>query len=267
MTSVLGAEADVAVPKPTGSQSMVERITLIMEAFGQPRTVRTLEQVARSSGLPRSTTYRILEQLSALHWVERVGAGFRLGSRALGLGGHELDHGALRAVAAPVLHDLSLRTDRVVHLAVLDGTEVLYLDKVGGRVANTVPSRVGGRAPAHCTALGKAMLARLDPEQIDGRYAQGVTARTPHSIGDLDRLHGELGRIRVDGGVAFDRGECVDRIACVGVALRGPGGVAGAISVVGESPSMLKRLVPLVIRAAGVIGEGLLDRRRAAAAR
>ncbi|WP_024804248.1 IclR family transcriptional regulator [Nocardia sp. BMG51109] len=252
-TRLSAQSADTRLP----AQSMAERITLIMDVFDRPQTVRTLEEVARRARLPRSTTYRILDQLARLRWVDHTDAGYRLGQRFLSLGGRAIDHDRLRAAAAPVLHELAVRTDLVVHLAVLDGPEVLYLDKIGGRAAGAVPSRVGGRAPAHCTALGKAILAGLEPEHIDRDYPRGLPRRTPRSIADLPRLHHELARIRARNGLAFDDGECAPGIACLGTALRGPTGTVGAVSVVGDRRAVLERLAPQVIAAAQAISAAL----------
>ncbi|TQM25699.1 IclR family transcriptional regulator [Nocardia bhagyanarayanae] len=233
--------------------SMIERVTLILDVFERPQTRRTLEQVAQRTRLPRSTAYRILEQLVRMNWLHRDENCYRLGRRSLGLGGRESAHGALRAAAAPVLHDLALRTGLVVHLAVLDGTDVYYLDKVGGRTVLDVPSRVGGRAPAHCTALGKSMLAWLEPEDIDAEYSGGLRRRTNRSIGDLDTLHRQLGFVRTANGLAFERGECVPGIGCAGYALRGPDGPVGAISTVCGTATPLNRVAPLLVGAARTI--------------
>ena len=230
--------------------SMVERITLIMDLFERPQLRLTLEQIAGHTGLPRSTAHRIIDQLVGVGWLEHMTTGYRLGRRALGLGGREVSHGALRAAAAPTLHRLALRTGLVVHLAVLDETEVYYLDKVGGRSAVDVPSRVGGRAPAHCTALGKAMLAWLLPERVDEDYANGMPSRTKRSIAGRVQLHEELSRIRSRHGLAYERGECFGGIACIGIALRGPAGPVGALSLVGEMHAPLERLAPLALSAA-----------------
>src|SRR5690606_32807852 len=154
--------------------SMVERMTLILDAFDGPVARPSLDEVASRTRLPRSTVHRILDQLVRLDWVEHGSPGYRLGRRALGLGGGDGGHGRIRAVAAPLLHDLHLRTAMVVHLSVLDGGEIIYLDKVGGRLAADLPSRVGGRAPAYSTAGGKSMLAWLDPERVDALYRHGL---------------------------------------------------------------------------------------------
>ncbi|MEV6233207.1 IclR family transcriptional regulator [Saccharopolyspora shandongensis] len=251
MTSTLRMNAESAVEEPV-PPSMVERMTLILDLFEHPHTRRNLEEVTRRTRLPRSTAHRILDQLVRLRWLDHTTSGYRLGKRALGLGGREIGQNALRSAAAPVLHDLAIRTKLVVHLAVLSGTEVYYLDKVGGRSAVDVPSRVGGRAPAHCTALGKAMLAWLPPERIDTEYAEAVR-RTPRSIGDLGILHQELDRIRRRRGLAFERGECFAHVSCVGIALRGQEGPAAAISLVGDVHTPMERVAPLLMQAAHAV--------------
>jgi len=145
--------------------SMVERVTLIMDAFERRTTTLTLEQVTARTRLPRSTAHRILDQLVQVAWLEHTSFGYALGPRALGFGGQDGSHGEIRAAAAPVLQELFLRTGLVVHLAVLEDAQIHYLDKLGGPLAAMLPSRVGGRAPAHTTAIGKAMLAWVDPER------------------------------------------------------------------------------------------------------
>ncbi|MFK4105172.1 IclR family transcriptional regulator [Streptomyces sp. NPDC019531] len=236
---------------------MMERVTLIMDLFERPQTRLTLETVSRRTGLPRSTTHRILDQLVRLDWLHHTLSGYLLGSRALGLGGREIGHSTVRAAAAPQILELAVRTKMVVHLAVLDGSEIYYLDKVGGRAAVDIPSRVGGREVAHCTGLGKAMLAWLSPEEIDARYGEVIERRTPQSLGRLDALHRELGAVRRRNGLAVERGECFPDIACVGLAIRGPDGPVAAISAVGESGSAVERIAPLVVNAVRSISDEL----------
>ncbi|WP_416983832.1 IclR family transcriptional regulator [Streptomyces sp. T028] len=256
MNSALSSTAGSTLEREALPPSMVERITLIMDLFDRPYAHLSLEDVTGRTGLPRSTSHRILDQLVGVGWLEHMTTGYRLGPRALGLGGRDTGHSALRAAAAPALHQLAVRTGMVVHLAVLEDTEIYYLDKVGGRTAVDVPSRVGGRAPAHCTALGKAMLAWLTPDQIEYEYARGVPARTPSSITSRDRLHQELSRVRDRHGLAYERGECFGGVGCVGVALRGASGLLGALSVVGEADAPLERFAPLALAAArGIVDE------------
>ncbi|MFD7064478.1 IclR family transcriptional regulator [Streptomyces sp. NPDC059906] len=262
MTAVDGLPTTHAPARRELPPSMVERVTLIMDLF-EGRTARlSLEEVARCTRLPRSTAHRILDQLVRLRWLEHTGLGYGLGRRALGFGGGDGTHGRIREAAAARLHQLQIRTGLVVHLAVLDGAEVYYLDKVGGRFAATVPSRVGGRAPAHSTALGKAMLAWLEPEDVEARAGESIGRLTQRTICDMGTLHQELDRIRRRHGLAFERGECFPDIACAAAAVRGPDGPLAAISLVGDAWSPLEKAAPLVVDAARQVSHELFPRRQ-----
>lgn len=261
--SVLAVDTDEVMAPEGGTDrpglppSMVERMTLILDAFESPSTRLTLEQVARATHLPRSTAHRILDQLVRLEWLSHSSFGYALGTRSLGLGGSAGGHLELREAAAGALHELQMRTGLVVHLAVLDGAEVRYLDKVGGRFASAVPSRVGGRAPAHCTALGKAMLAWLSAEEVECQLLEAMQRQTSRTIGDIATLHQELSRIRARHGLSFERGECFPEIACVAAAVRGPEGPVAAISLVGDARTPLERVAPLVVDAARTVTAAL----------
>lgn len=237
--------------------SMVERMTLILDAFDGRAARLTLEEVACRSRLPRSTVHRILDSLVKLNWVEHASFGYRLGRRALGTGG-DGGHAELREAAAPLLHDLHLQTGMVVHLSVLDGHEIVYLDKIGGRMANAIPSRVGGRVPAHSAAAGKAMLAWLDPERVDAVCGGHFVRATPRTITSLPTLHLELNRIRQRRGLSFEREESARGVACVSAAIRGPEGPVAAVSLSGDvRTAQLERVAPLVVDAAREIGRTL----------
>ncbi|MFN2540088.1 MAG: IclR family transcriptional regulator [Mycobacteriales bacterium] len=241
--------------------SMAERITLIIDLFETPFHRLPLEDVARRSGLPRSTAHRILDQLIALDWLDHNRDGYGLGRRATRLVGGGHDHTALRAAAAPLLHALSMRTDLVVHLAVLDHQDVLYLDKVGGPGAAAIGSRVGGLAPAHSTALGKAMLAWLEPEQVDALFPGPLRRLTDRTVTDVIDLHGQLALVRRRHGLAFERGETAPGVDCVAVAIRDCTGPLAAISVVGPSGAPLERLAPLVMDAVSRVSTELFGPR------
>lgn len=257
LTAVAGGRADLP-------PSMVERMTLILDAFDASGTTRlTLEEVATRTRLPRSTAHRILDQLVRLSWLEHSTLGYGLGPRVFALAAGDRGHGDLRAAAAPLLHALALRTGMVVHLAVLDGAEVRYLDKIGGSPALVVPSRVGGLAPAYSTALGKAMLAWRAPEDVDELLGAGMGRLTHRTISDLALLHAELNRIRQRHGLAYERGECFPDIACAAVAVRGPQGPVGAVSLTGGLQAPLERFAPLVVDVARRISAELSPSARA----
>ncbi|WP_280422261.1 IclR family transcriptional regulator [Nocardia carnea] len=118
-----------------------------------------LSQIVAATRLPLSSTHRALEQLVALRWVHRHGKEYQLGMRIIELGSAASQQNALRRAALPGLHWLHRVTGCIVHLGVLDGDEVVYLEKVGGELVTGIRSRVGSRLRAETSAIGKALLA------------------------------------------------------------------------------------------------------------
>ncbi|WP_336883117.1 IclR family transcriptional regulator [Rhodococcus globerulus] len=233
-------------------------MTLILDMFEGSISRLTLEELTVATQLPRSTVHRILDQLIQLDWIRRGASGYRLGKRAMIFGDRYNAQAQIRAAASPLLHELQVQTGKVVHLSVLDGGDIIYLDKIGGRLAAAMQSQVGGRAPAHSTAGGKAMLAWLPPERIDSLYNNGLKRRTDRTISDLTVLHLELNRIRRRYGLAFDQGEAMPGIACVGAAIRiSDDPVAGISLSVGEGEGNLERFAPLVMAASGEASRAL----------
>ncbi|MGW4842104.1 IclR family transcriptional regulator [Nocardia brasiliensis] len=245
--------------------SMIERMTLILDAFDGSTPTLTLLGLSERTGLPRSTVHRILDQMIRLRWLAHAPGGYRLGLRTLELGGLAADHNEIRDVVSPLLHDLCQRTGMVGHLGVLDGREVLYLDKAGGRFAANVPTRLGGRMPAHSTALGKALLASLEPSIVETSFRDRLPQLTARTICDRTDLHRELGKIRQRQGVAVDNEESVAGIACVAVPIRGRGAAIAALSLSahldGDRKSLdTTRLARVLIEVAHEAGRSLFPR-------
>lgn len=234
MTASRTAPRSVAHTGPAPA-SMIERMTLIMDAFDGPVPVRTLLDVAERTGLPRSSVHRIVDQMIRLRWLADAPGGYRLGTRALELGGLAIEHNEIRDAWGPLLHELCQRTGMVAHLGVLDGPEVLVIDKAVGRGGDNIPTRLGGRVPAHCTAVGKALLATLHPSVIELAFRERLPQLTPHTIGHRPELHSELDRVRRHRGVAVDREESLTGVVCVAVPIRArtPSGIA-ALSLSGR---------------------------------
>ncbi|GAB2843779.1 IclR family transcriptional regulator [Actinocorallia aurea] len=211
--------------------SMIERVVRVLDAFDGAARL-TLAQVVQRTGIPRSSAHRILDQLVAVRWLAREGNDYHLGIRMLELGSLALQQDSLHAAAVPVMRRLHASSRQVVHLAVLDGTEIVYLEKIGSSAAVELPSRIGGRAPAHCTGVGKAILAYADESVLKDVLSGGLRARTPFTITDRSQFLRELQRVR-ERGVAFDREEAVRGVGCVAAAVRGPGPAVAALSVCG----------------------------------
>ncbi|WP_179475229.1 IclR family transcriptional regulator [Mycolicibacterium vinylchloridicum] len=221
-------------------------MTSIVEVFDHPGRRLTHEDVALRTGLPRTTTYRILCQLVALGWLERSSTEYHLGHRAYALGDRWAWHTNLRAIALPHLHELASHTGLVAHLAILDRTEVYFLDCSGGDFANVSHSMIGRRLTAHCTAVGKAMLAQLAPETLDDVYAAAAIRRTDSPAAALNSLHGELAQVRVNHGLAIERGNHGSELACLGIALPAFSAAAG-VSVAGTNHRLVVgRLAPIL---------------------
>ena len=138
--------ADSATPS-----AVIDRMTLVLDSFDGPGRL-TLAQIVRRTGLPRSSAHRMLERLVQLRWLRRSGRDYELGMRLVELGSLAVHQDRLVRAATPLLHELHRATGLVVHLAVLDGADVVYLDKIGDRMTAAIPTRVGGRQPAQCAA-------------------------------------------------------------------------------------------------------------------
>ncbi len=123
--------------------------------------------------------HRLANQLCAVGWLERNSGGYRVGLKLLELGSVALQRTGLREAAFKHLHSLALRTGLVVHLGILDHGEVVYLDRVT-TTRVSLPTRVGGREPAYCTALGKVLLAFEDPASQASALARHAAAHRVH---------------------------------------------------------------------------------------
>ena len=212
--------------------SSVSKALELLETFTAEKPELSLSELARRIGAHKSSAFRLLSTLEAHGFVQRsqTGRGYRLGWKPLELAGR-LRYG-LRELAAPFLEELAGRSGEIVHLSVLDGTQIVYLDKHGRSQPLTVSTRVGGRSPAHASAMGKALLAGLSAAELRRLLGGRRLARfTPNTITDARRLARELEAIRRQG-FALDDEEAFPGIRCVAAPLRDrEGRVLAAVSV------------------------------------
>ncbi|MFC7449069.1 IclR family transcriptional regulator [Rhodococcus daqingensis] len=212
--------------------AVIDRVSILLEAFSDSERL-TLSELSRRTGFPRSSTHRMLVQLVRLQWIRRCGQAYELGRKMFELGSLALHHDGLHRAALPIMHQLHATTGLVVHLGVLVGDDVLYLEKIGSRFTMALPSRVGGRQPATCTAIGKAMLASTGADPVASISARAGSP-TSHSISDPEQLRRELAGIR-ERSVAHDRDEAVLGVSCVAAAIGDGQTTVGAISVCGPT--------------------------------
>jgi DNA-binding IclR family transcriptional regulator len=199
----------------------------------------TLDELAVELDVHKSTVLRLLRTLEAHHFVRREGTRhYRLGSALFDLANRALEERDVRRACAPALADLNARTGHTVHLATYEDGEAVYVDKFEGRHAVRMYSRIGKRAPLHCTAVGKVLVGALDPARR-AEVAAGLdfVAMTPNTITGADSYLAELDRVAGQGH-AVDNAEHEDFVHCIAAPVRGPGGaVVAAVSL--SVPRML----------------------------
>lgn len=251
--------AGAPAPDDEPRRSVLGRVDNIISAFDGSDGALTLHELTERTGLPKSTVHRMVEQLASIGWIERDLAGFRIGMRLFEIGGLAQRHRRLSDVAYPHLHALSAATGHAVQMAILDGCDVVYLERIPVRDFR-LPTRQGGRQPAYCTALGKAMLA-FDPEAAAEVLAQELPPRTPRTLTDPRALAVELARV-ADDGLAHDHQESYEGLACVAAPLRNSGRAIGAVSVTGPVDRIdLHGVGPLVRKTATTVWNERFPRR------
>jgi len=187
----------------------------VLGAFSRRHRVLTLAQIARYTGLPKSTVHRVLGMLANVGAVEQTDGGYRIGLRMFTLGALPPE-AALREAALVHLEELHRYTGQTLHFAVLRGADVIYLEKLSSRKSVPTPAIIGGRFPAHCTAVGKALLAFSADKTVAGALAGPLPCRTANSLVTAEQVRGQMDAIRVSG-FALDREESADGLVCVAV--------------------------------------------------
>lgn len=235
----------------------------VLGAFSHRRRVLTLAEIARHSGLPKSTAHRVLAMLVEVGAIEQVADGYQVGLRMFSLGVLPPE-AALREAALPHLEELHRVTGQTLHLAILRGADVVYLEKLPPRGSGFVtPSVIGDRMPATCTGVGKALLAFAAEETVADALTGPLRRRTARSLVSPEQARRELEVIR-QRGYAFDHGEAADGLACVAapVLAAGAGGHAvAAISVAFPGGSGIgQALIGALLDAAAAISRSAVFR-------
>ncbi len=236
----------------------IERAVAILNAFSAEEPELGVTDLAERLELHKSTVHRFLVNLEAAGLVERNRrtSRYRLGLRIFELGGLVLQQMNLWDEALPFLEGLVGESGETGHLAVLDGGEAVYIERVEARRALRIPSAIGRGYPAHATSLGKILLAHLGVEAREAIIAERGLARcTPSTITDPDRLRDEFELIRTQG-YAVDDEEYEEGLRCIGAPILGhTGQVVAAMGIGGPvtrvTPERLGELAELVMGAAG----------------
>jgi DNA-binding IclR family transcriptional regulator len=239
----------IAEPDRDNRASIDKAISLLVALGDHSGTGAGVSELARRAQLTKSTAFRLLGMLERNGVVERTGTGYLLGARlhTLGRAVYSPNHDQLRDLLVPFLADLYESTHHTVHLAALHSTDVIYLAKLYGHRTVVAPSRIGGRLPAHWTAVGKALLA-YSAGTAAKILAAPLDAATPHTITDPSKLSGELAWIRQHG-IAYDGQESRLGVSCIAVPiLDGRGRAVAAMSIAGQHGTLDPRKLEGILR-------------------
>ncbi|MEV1286456.1 IclR family transcriptional regulator [Micromonospora sp. NPDC049679] len=245
---------DAAAP----GNSVTSRALRVLEAFSAQRRELTLSEIARFTGLPLTTAHRLIADLAEWGALERDEQGhYRIGLRLWEVAALAPRSVGLREAALPFLEDLYEATHENVHLAVRDGDEALYVERISGRGAVSVVSRVGGRLPLHATGVGLVLLAYADTEvqeRILGAPLRRFTDRTLTSPAELRRVLAEVRRTRI----GISRGYLEENALSVAAPVAGPSGtVVAALSIVVPMSRAPGPFLPAVTAAARGVSRAL----------
>ncbi|MGW4489250.1 IclR family transcriptional regulator [Amycolatopsis sp. NPDC004368] len=204
------------------SQSLDRALTVLT---GLARGAKTLDELAEEIGVHKTTVLRLLRTLESHHFVRREGARhYRLGSALFDLANQALEGLDVRRSSHDALAALNTRTGHTVHLASYEDGEVVYIDKFEGHHSVRMYSRIGKRAPLHCTAVGKVLVAAM-PVARREEIARSLdyVVLTPNTITSPEAYLTELAHV-AERGYAVDNAEHEDFIHCIAAPVRGAGG-------------------------------------------
>ena len=251
-----------AKPRRMRLSSVANSIRLT-KAFSEHENEMGISALATRLGLAKSTVHRLASTLVEYDILEqnRETGKYRLGLALFELGALVRRNMDTASQAQGEIHALAEATGETIQLAILDHLSVLYIRVRESRQAVRMSSGLGSRAPAHCTSVGKVLLAHQAPEIVDQVIENGLQRYTQNTIVDGDALRQELATIRARG-YALDDEEIEEGLRCVAAPIRDHGGqVISAISVAAPVQRMSKKTVqstiPSVVAAANAISRRL----------
>lgn len=214
----------------------VTRALDVLELFLDCEGTLSAPEITRRLQLPRTTVHELVTTLTARSYLEQPPdqpGRYRLGVRGYQLGSRYAEQLDLAAEGQRVARSVADTCDETVHVAILEGRDVIYIAKVDSTHAVRMVSAAGRRLPAHCTSVGKMLLASLPEEELEATLAEGgpLVAMTPDSITSPGELRKALEEIR-ERGVAVEQQESNPDVSCVAAPVRDSGGkVVAALSI------------------------------------
>jgi len=252
-------------PEPRYNIESLARGLDILDLFTPDNSSLSLTEIVASLKQNKSTIFRVLSTLETMGYLERdpTSRRYHPSLKVLQLGFTAINRLDVRQVARPYLERLARELDETVSLCVLHGTNVIYVDRVRNHSIVGVVIDIGSRVPAHCTTLGKVLLANLASDNLD-RFLKNAKLKryTPNTITEQQALLSELSQIKKNG-YAISDGELAVGLRAVGVPIFDNGTKAiAAINVSGSATTislqrLKKEIVPAVVRTAAQISLAL----------
>jgi IclR family transcriptional regulator, KDG regulon repressor len=228
--------SEAGADRARGGVQSIGRGFAIMEEIARNRNGIGLADLSKRVGLHNSTTFHLVKTLVTLGYVRQLPdtKRYRIGRPLFALAASALDEIEMMSLANPVLDDLARETGESAHFSVPMGDAVVVLARTSGQGAFQLTDRVGVVRPAHCTALGKIMLAALQGDQFERFLKRAdLKAHTPKSITSAETLRREINEVR-RAGLAIDDGEFDAELRCAALPVRDfSGQVIGAIGISG----------------------------------
>lgn len=248
-------EIDYKGQNQGNSVQVLERCFMILEAIAVNQGEVSLAILGKSLTIPHSTIHRLLSCLIKLGYVEQnqQNGYYRLGLKILSLSNAILDKLDLRKTGRIYLTELMQETGETANLVVLDGDEVVYIEKAESQASVRVFSLIGRRAPVHTTGAGKILLSEIaQPDAIDILKRKGMPQMTSHSITTIPAFLDELALVRKQG-FALDDEECEIGARCIAAPVRNHlGRIIASMSISGPTtrmnPARVKEYTPLVTK-------------------
>lgn len=240
-------EAGLSNPQVTA----VRKALRLLAAFRGAAPELGLSELARRADMPKSTAFRLLADLESAGFVERNGSMYRLGLSLFELGSRVSFNrpNGLREVAMHDLSQLYVTTGLTVDLAVLSGTEIVIIERFQNARRPRTRRVPGFRVPASCTALGKAILAFSQPEDVRTTVEAGLPRLTAHSITEPGRFLAELKRVR-EAGVAHEREESALGIFSVSAPVMANGWAIASVALSGATTGVNWQFAEAQVRTA-----------------
>src|SRR6204780_5047348 len=237
---------------PDSPSAAVERALAMLEAVAQESEGLSNAEISRKLHIPKSSASYILRTLESRNYLTRdeESGKYRVGLKILSLSRGALSGLDVRGVALPIMRHLTQQTGLTCHLAVLDGPEAVYIEKVEPEGFIRMDTWVGRRMSVHATSVGKAIVAHIPQEQLEQILRKsGMEKRTPKTLTTMPRLLKELDKVRAQG-YAVDDEENNLGARCVGAPVfNDHGAIEAALGLSGTTQQVSPQTMPRILDA------------------